>query len=75
MTDIIYTIKYKVPGFFSRKVTLKNVVGDGIEAELGFRFFKMLDGAMVHVPLYTIVEFSKERELAIATKVKDEAGK
>lgn len=74
MNAITYTVTYRVPGFLRRKVTLKNVIGDGIEPGHGFRFFTLLDGRMIHVPLATEVEFAKERTIAIESKIRKEAG-
>jgi hypothetical protein len=74
MAEITYTAKYKHPGPFQRFKKLKNVSGDGLIMEAGIRFFQLLTGEMIYVPIGCEVHFSKEREVAIKSKIREEAG-
>lgn len=59
---------------FRRWRKLTGVIGDGIIPEAGIRFFTLISGEMIYIPLNSEVIFSKEREIAIHTKIKQEAG-
>lgn len=74
MTHLTYTAQYRVPTLFRRWQKLTNVIGDGIIADAGIRFFTLIYGEMIYIPLNSEVVFSKEREIAIHTKIKQEAG-
>ena len=71
--DIQYRVEITPIG--GKKIVLKDVTGDGIDKDLGFRFFTRVTGEMIHVPLNSVVFFGKERMLAIEKNIKDEAGK
>lgn len=66
-----YRCKYRQKGqWFWR--TLKNVIGDGIEAN--FRFFTLEDGSMIYIGIDAEVVFFKDREASIAKSISREAG-
>lgn len=72
--EITYVAKYKHSGLFQRFRKLKNVTGDGLMLDAGLRFFRLLTGELVYVPIGCEVHFSKEREVAIKSKIQEEAG-
>lgn len=70
---LIYEGRYRPRGaWFWRR--FKKVMGDGFEEKFGYRFFVMEDGSMVHFMPDAEVWFGKERELAIAKKMSQDAG-
>ena len=75
MTPITYTVKFRTAGLFRRLRVLKDVDGDGLLQDIGLRFFKLITGELIYIPIQTEVHFSKEREVAIHSKIKEEAGR
>jgi len=75
MIDITYTVEFRPPGPLSGTTKLVDVIGDGIDKEFNFRFFQMQDGTMVHAPLDSVVKFSKERMVAVKSKIQEETGR
>ncbi len=72
--DIQYTVKYKPSGLFQRWRKHKNVIGDGIEKELGLKFLKLADGTMVFYHLSYETVFSPEREGSVIKQMSKQAG-
>ncbi len=65
-----YVVKYKTSRqFFWRKLV---VTGDGIEEK--FRFFQLVNGSMVHIPVDSCVWFSAGRQVSILNKMSKETG-
>lgn len=75
MAEITYSAKYRTPTPLRRWVKLKGVVGDGIITEMGCRYFCLVTGEMIYIPINSEVMFSREREIAIKSKIKEEAGR
>ena len=71
--EILYTTKYKTKNqWFFR--TIINVKGDLSIPETGNRVIILNDETRYEIPKDSIIIFSKERQLAIASNIKKETG-
>ncbi len=68
-----YNVKYKLPNGWLWK-SIKNVIGDGMEPENGFRFFHLENDTIIHLPIYTAVIFGPERQKVIEKEMSKEIG-
>ncbi len=69
----MYAVKYRIRGL--KKFTkIKNVIGDGFEIQLQFRYLVLKDKTQIHLPLDTEVIFSPGRVRAMEKKMSNESG-
>jgi len=74
MNETTYNVKYKLHGYFTRWITIKDVIGDGFVKDTPMRYFVKSDGSQYNIPFDSQVIFSKERNSSITNKMSKETG-